>query len=101
MRPVAQMAERVPDDPEASGIRPGFPADDPQRLGLDGEVAEVERPMVQQAEDQAIPRVVGTVLALGAEMGGVEQLDDVQSAHGTARPIALQDAELEPLLSLG
>src|SRR5262249_42841475 len=100
MRFLMQMVERVVDDPESVGMRPGLAEDDSQGLRVDGKESQVEGSMVERAEDQTISRIVGTVRTLPAEMGRVEQLDDVQTADNTSRAVALQDTEFKPLLSL-
>jgi hypothetical protein len=96
---IPELVEREMYDAKPVRIDDCISKNNSSCLRLDAEEPQIKGSMMSWAEDESVPRVVGTTCMFRAKVGGVEQPEDVQSAGDTPRSVALEHAKLEPLLS--
>ena len=66
---------------------------------LDGEEAGIEGPVMDGAQDEPIAWVVGPPCVFRPQVGGIQNLHEVEVTHGTAEAISLKDQKFEALLA--
>ena len=93
-----QVLERLPRDAQLFELRPAGSADDTKRVRLYRPVAGVKCAVVECTEAQPVARVVGPACRPWADMGGLQQVIEVQLADGALGSVPLDHSEAEPAM---
>jgi hypothetical protein len=96
---LRQVGEIHVTESQCLGIRPAGSAMQAPRVRLDGEETRIEGSVMDGAEDETVPEVIGPPGVFRPQMGGIQRLHEVEITHGAAQAIALKDQKFETLLA--
>src|SRR5262249_54407286 len=94
-----QVGETRMREPQRPSIRPVGSAMQAQRVRLDGEETRIEGPVMDGAEDETVPGVVGPPCVFRPQVGSIQRLHEAEITHGTPQAVALKDQKFEALLA--